>query len=146
MIGGILWWFANTRLGRTVALAIAMTVAVGGAWWFFSDHYYDKGVAACEAEHLAARNDANVEQAAENEQKNTDASEVAKQASDAAQEVNKGTEQSVSETREVIKYVYRDPPATAPIAPGACVRSVDPRVQSAISEARRAANGAGSPL
>lgn len=139
-------WFLMTKTGRTVAMAIAMTVGALLAWWAFSDHYYDKGVAACEAKQLAARNDANVKQAAENDKKNKTASEVATKASDAAEEATKGTEQAVAETKEVIRYVYRDSPKTAPVAPGACVRRLDPRVQSAIGEARRAANDAGGSL
>lgn len=139
-------WFIATKTGRTVALAIALAVGALASWYGFKTHYINVGVAQCEAAHEAARNKANVKQAAENEQKNKDASAVANKASDDAAKVNKDAENAVSAGKEAISNAYKQPPKTAPVAPGSCVRPVDPRVQSAIGAARRAANDAGGSL
>jgi hypothetical protein len=139
-------WFIATKTGRTVALAIALTVGFVAAWAGFKSHYYQQGWDAREAKYAADKAAANVRQAAKNEKANKDASAVANKASDDAAKVNKGAEETVAHGKEAISNVYKQPPKTAPVAPGACVRPVDPRVQSAIGASRRAANDAGGSL
>ena len=146
MWAAVLKFLFNTPMGRGVLLGGSISIGVALSWWLFSDHYEDIGYAKCQAEHQAALNEANVKQAEKNAQNAAIGSKVGQDAADAANEVVKDSGQSTAETKEVIKYVYRDPPKTAPIAPGSCVRAVDPRVQQSIERSISEANAAGGAL
>lgn len=143
---GVLAWLFNTTLGRYALVALISVAVAGLSWWAFSDHYYDKGVAACEAAHLKAVNAANVAQAEENDKKNTVSSEVANAATEAAEDVVSTIDTASVKTVEVIRYVYRDRPTTAPVTLNSCARSVDPGVQKRLDQAVDRANEAGGPL
>lgn len=143
---GIVAWFLTTPMGRTVAAALLISLSFGLSWWAFSDHYYDKGVDACNASHAKKQNDANTRQAALNNQSNATSSTVANAADKAGATVTAKVEKAVTEGKENVRIIYRDAPRTAPIALGSCVHPVDKRVQSRLEAARSAANGAaGNP-
>lgn len=146
MWAAVLKFLFNTPMGRGVLLGGSISIGVAISWWLFSGHYEDIGYAKCQAEHLEAVNKANADQAAKNAQNATIGSQVGQDAAAAANTVVKESDQSTADTKEVIKYVYRDPPKTAPIAPGSCVRAVDPRVQQSIERSVSEANAAGGAL
>lgn len=136
----ILKWFITSKWGLTILVAAAIAAGMALALWLFADHYYDKGKADCQGDLIAATAKANQAQAAANEARNKLASEVANRATASGAAVVKEADTTTQSTKEVIRYVYRDPPTTKPVA-GSCVHPVDKRVQDRISEAVRAANG-----
>lgn len=146
MGSGIIAFLLTTKLGRSISAALLIALGVGIAWWAFSDHYYDKGVAACEAGYKALQGESNRRQSDLNNQSNVTSSAVANAADKAGAAVIAATDSTVTGGKENVRIIYRDPPKTAPVAPGSCVHPVDRRVQSRIEAARAAANrAAGDP-
>ena len=128
-------WLFGTAMGRGVMLGASLMIGAGVSWWLFSDHYYDKGVASCQAGRATDTNAANVAQGEKNIASNQTSSDIGK-AADA--------EAAKNNSKETIHDVYKKPPVTAPVAVGSCVHPLDERVQDQISKARAAAVEAGS--
>jgi hypothetical protein len=135
-------FFLNTRLGQSLLLAAGISVAVGLTYWLVSSRAYDRGYAACQAQHAAAVDKANREQAKAEDAQRQGATEIAKTADASAQAATRAADEATHVTREVIDDVYREPPKTNPVVFGACVQlhPVDDRVQRRIDEAVDSAN------
>ena len=129
----------GTAMGRGVMLGASLMIGAGVSWWLFSDHYYDKGVAACQLGRATDTNAANVAQGETNIANNRKASEIGKAADEEAAKVAADAEQAKNESKETIHDVYKKPPVTAPVAVGSCVHPLDERVQDRIGAARDAA-------
>lgn len=136
-------WLFGTSMGRGVLLGSSIMIGAGLSWWLFSDHYYDQGVAACEAGRLGDTNAANVAQGEANITNNQTSSQIAKETDAEAAKVVADAEQAKSDSKETTHEVYKKPPVTAPVAIGSCVHPVDERVQDRIGKARAAAAKAG---
>lgn len=136
---GVIAWLFNTKVGRMVLLIGTVAITTLLLWYLFADHYRDEGYEKCQAEHIAALNDANVDQAVENEERNDTASEIATEADEAGEGVLETINRDKNDDEREIRYVYRDRPTTAPVHAGSCVHPVDPRVQDRIDEAYRRA-------
>lgn len=132
----------NTRLGQSLLLAGGIMAAVGVTYWLVSHRAYDRGYAACQAEHAAATDRANRAQATAEAAQRHGATEIAKTADASAQAATRAADEATHATREVITDVYREPPKTNPVVFGACVQlhPVDERVQRRIDEAVDSAN------
>lgn len=139
-------WLFTTKLGRIILLVGLSLVVVGLSWWAFSSHYDRVGYDRCQSEHAKALAEANARQAEENTRKNEVSSAIAAESASSSEELRAAADISTAETKEVIRYVYRDRPATAPVRPLSCAHPVDPRVQRELDEALRRANEAGGPL
>lgn len=139
-------WLLGTQTGRGVLIGGSIAIGMAVGWFAFSTHYYNEGVAACEAKLLRAANTSNVAQAATNEKNNATASAVATAATKAGAAVIADADESADESKGVIADVYKKPPTTAPVSLAACVHPVDDRVQDRIGAAVRAANEAGGSL
>lgn len=135
----VLAWLLGTATGRGVLIGGSITIGLAGGWWLFSSHYEKAGYEKCQAEHLAAQNKANEEQAQKNADNNQVSSEVGRDTSDNTTTVINESDTKTADAKETIRYVYRDPPRTAPVALGSCVHPVDDRVQQRIDEAVRRA-------
>lgn len=136
-------WLLGTQTGRGVLIGGSTTIGIAAGWFAFSTHYYNEGIAACEAKVLHAANRANVDQAETNDKRNATASTVANTAVKAGAAVVAKADKAADESKGVIADVYKKPPTTAPVSFDACVHPVDDRVQDRIGAAVRAANEAG---
>lgn len=132
----VLAWLFNTKLGQ----ALVALIIIALCWWGFSSHYDNIGYQRCQTEQAAAVAKANVDQAKKNDERNTAASEIAKDATEAATEVTTQADTTSAKTIEVIRYVYRDRPTSAPVAFGSCAHPLDDRVQRRLDEAVNRAN------
>lgn len=130
----------GTRLGQTITLALAISLAVGLSWWAFSSHYTGVGYEKCQGEHAAALAKANADQAAKNAENDRTSAEIGNQAADDAADVAKKADAGEAGAKEIVDDVYSKPAQTAPVALGSCVHPVDQRVQDAIDAAVRRAN------
>ena len=137
-------WLFGTAMGRGVMLGASLMIGAGVSWWLFSDHYYDKGVAACQLGRATDTNAANVAQGEKNIADNQTSSDIGKAADAEAAKVAADAEEAKNDSKETIHDVYKKPPVTAPVAVGSCVHPLDERVQDRISKARAAAVEAGS--
>lgn len=133
----VLAWLFNTKLGQ----ALVALIIIAACWWGFSSHYTKVGYEQCQTEQRDAVAKANVDQAAKNEDRNDTASEIAKEASEAATAVTTEADTSSAKTTEVIRYVYRDRPTSAPVVIGSCAHPLDDRLQKRLDEAVNRANG-----
>lgn len=138
--GKVVAWLFGTRIGRIVLVVAVALLAAVLTFHMVDSRAYKRGQLDCTTKHLAAEAEANQRQARENERRNKVASTIAKDADARGTEAVKATDIVSNETKEVIRYVYRDPPRTKPVA-GTCVHPVDERVQSRIDKAVNAANG-----
>lgn len=134
-----LLWFVNTKLGRTVGAALLIVIAVVASWYFFSTHYYNAGVKACEAKQLADVNKSNVAQGEQNKANNLASGAVAKDADKKQQQLTDAASKDNQTAKGEVHDIYKKPPATAPVRLGSCVHPVDDSVQRRIDEARAAA-------
>jgi hypothetical protein len=132
----VLAWLFNTKLGQ----ALVALIIIAACWWAFSSHYTGVGYDLCQQEHRDAVAEANVEQSKENEELNKAASDIAKAAADAATRINDESDAESEKTTEVIRYVYRDRPTSAPVSFGSCAHPLDQRVQQQLDEAVNRAN------
>lgn len=139
-MGSILTWFITSKWGITILLAVALAAGSLITYKLVVDRAFDRGVAKCRGELLAATALENQRQARLNVQRNTAASEIANAADAAGADVVRETDAATNDAKETIHVVYRDRPATKPVAPGSCVHPVDKRVQDKLSEAFNSAN------
>lgn len=138
-------WLFGTAMGRGVLMGGSIMIGMGIGWYAFSTHYYNEGVAACEAGRATDTNAANVAQGERNIEQNKTSSEIAKETDAEAAKVIEDVETAKAESKETIHDVYKKPPVTAPVAIGSCVHPLDERVQDRIGKARAAAAKARSP-
>lgn len=138
-------WLFGTAMGRGVLMGGSIAIGMALGWWAFSTHYYNQGVAECQAGRATDTNAANVAQGEQNIANNKTSSDIAKETDAEAVKVAEDAEKAKSESKETIENVYKKPPVTAPVAIGSCVHPVDERVQDRISKARAAAAKARSP-
>lgn len=139
MIGLALNWLITSRLGQTIILAAAISATAFLVHWYVDSKAYARGITDCTAQHAAATAQANLEQAAREKKQREGASEIAKDTDTAVVETVTELETASNETKEIIRYVYRDPPTPTAVA---CVpSSLDPRVQERIDRAVDASNG-----
>jgi hypothetical protein len=138
----MLKFFLDTRLGQSLLLAGGITLAIGLTYWWVSSSAYDRGYAACQAEHAKAVDDANRTQAKTEDAQRQGATQIAKAADASAQAATRAADEATHMTQGVITDVYREPPKTNPVVFGACVQlhPVDGRVQQRIDEAVDSAN------
>ncbi len=141
LLAKIAGWFITSKWGLTILACIVAIAASFLTYNIVVDRAYDRGVAKCQADHIAAEALANQRQDVENAARNTAASKIANTADAAGEAATAATDVSTNSTKEVIHYVYRDLPHTKPVAIGSCVHPVDDRVQQRFNEAIRAANG-----
>lgn len=139
----VVW--AGTKTGRTVLMALALALGLLIGWWAFSRHYYNKGLAECQAARLADTNAANVARGEANIANNAASSDLAQQTQAQGSGVVENAAAAAATAKETVNDVYKKPPTTAPIAFGSCVHPLDQRVQDRISQARSAAVEARSP-
>jgi len=135
-------FFLNTRLGQSILLALGMLIAGGVAYRWADSNGYDR----CQAEHARAVAAANVEVYDGQVKRDAGSLDAGKAADEAADAAVAAVDEKINETEEKVHVIYRDRPATAPVAPGACVHPVDPRVQDGIESAVDRANRANRSL
>jgi hypothetical protein len=125
-------WLLNTKLGRTVGLVVIVGLACLATFLYVDSRAFHRGEDAKQLEWDASVASAR-QKAAEHTAAQTDAgTQVAATATQAASQVNASVSKTDTETKEVIRYVYRDRPTTAPVEPGSLVHPLDPRVQHRI--------------
>lgn len=127
-------FFLGTKIGRTLAALILMAIAGGLTFWFVSDTYFDKGAASVQAKWDKAKVDAATAAREDKAKKDAAASDIAADTAERNQRDTAAAIDAGSKTNEVIRYVYRDPPATAPVNPLGCAHPLDPRVQRDIEQ------------
>ncbi|MGH8074274.1 MAG: hypothetical protein ACREO4_09390 [Lysobacter sp.] len=132
-------WLFGTAMGRGVLMGGSIAIGMALGWYAFSTHYYNAGVASCQAGRATDTNAANVAQGEKNIADNETASSIGKAADEEAAKVIEDAEQAKEESKESIHDVYKKPPVTAPVVAGSCVHPLDDRVQDRISKARAAA-------
>lgn len=137
-------WLFGTSMGRGVLLGGSLMVGAGASWWLFSAHYYEKGKTDCQLAQAQDTNAANVAQGERNAANNAVSSQIGKDAADAGNTLATDATRAAEKQKEKIDVVYREPPATAPVALGSCVHPVDDRVQHQFEQARAAAIEAGT--
>lgn len=145
-MSAIITWLFGTPMGRGVALGLSLAIGAAVSWYFFSSHYEKEGYDKCQAEHTAAQGQANADQAKKNDDNNKTSSEIGQAASAAAGTVVKDADHDAASAKKDIHDVYKQPPATAPLALGSCAHPLDKRVQERIDGAIREANAAGGSL
>ena len=145
MWAAVLKFLFATKMGRGVLLGGSVAIGILIGWYAFSTHYYNEGVASCQAGRLTDTNAANVKQGNDNIANNKTSSNIAKETDAEAAKVAADVEQAKQESKETVHEVYKNPPVTAPIVVGSCVHPVDERVQDRIAKARAAAAKARSP-
>lgn len=136
-----LTWLFGTKTGRAVFTA----AIIAACWWGFSTHYYNNGVKDCQSQRSTDTNAANVAQGEKNIASNQTSSAIEKKSDADAARVASEAEGANNQSKETVREVYRNPPATAPVAVGSCVHPLDQRVQDRISSARAAAVEARGP-
>lgn len=131
-MSALLAFFLDTRLGQSILLAVALAAAIAITW-----HHVDSAAFKRGQDDVQARWDAAKAEARQNAAQFVSgqaqagaelASDTGKKSADAHAQVDK----TVTETKEVIRYVYRDRPTVPPAAGVACLRPVDDRVQRRI--------------
>lgn len=132
-------WLFGTSMGRGVLLGCSLMVGAGASWWLFSDHYYGKGKTDCQLARLQDTNLANVAQGERNAANNATSSQIGQESAKAGNAAVDDAVKAAETSKEKVDVVYRDPPATAPVAYGSCVHPVDDRVQQQFEQARAAA-------
>ena len=132
-------WLFGTSMGRGVLLGCSLMVGAGASWWLFSDHYYEKGKTDCQLAQLRDTNLANVAQGERNAANNATSSQIGQESAKAGNAAVDDAVKAAETSKEKVDVVYRDPPATAPVAYGSCVHPVDDRVQQQFEQARAAA-------
>lgn len=132
-------WLFGTSMGRGVLLGCSLMVGAGASWWLFSDHYYEKGKTDCQLDQLRDTNVANVAQGERNAANNVTSSQIGQESAKAGNAAVDDAVKAAETSKEKVDVVYRDPPATAPVAYGSCVHPVDDRVQQQFEQARAAA-------
>lgn len=142
-MSAIIGFFTTTKLGQALGLAILLTIAIFATWRVVDHKAFVRGEASVQAKWDKA--------VAEARQKATDhaaaqaraSSGIAATARTDSQAAAAAIEKTTVETKEVIRYVYRDPPKGAPVRPGSCVYPLDGRVQDriqlSVDQARAAA-------
>lgn len=131
-------FFLDTRIGQAILLAVGMLIAGGLAYRWADGNGYDR----CQAEHALAVADANVETYNAQVKRDAGSLDAGKAADKAGAEAVAEVDQQTQQTEEKVHVIYRDRPATAPVASGSCVHPVDPRVQDGIESAVDRANAA----
>ena len=139
MWGIAIKWLFGTSMGRGVLLGCSLMVGAGASWWLFSDHYYEKGKTDCQLAQLRDTNLANVAQGERNAANNATSSQIGQESAKAGNAAVDDAVKAAETSKEKVDVVYRDPPATAPVAYGSCVHPVDDRVQQQFEQARAAA-------
>ena len=132
-------WLFGTSMGRGVLLGCSLMVGAGVSWWLFSGHYYEKGKTDCQLAQLRDTNLANVAQGERNAANNATSSQIGQESAKAGNAAVDDAVKAAETSKEKVDVVYRDPPATAPVAYGSCVHPVDDRVQQQFEQARAAA-------
>lgn len=138
-------WLFGTAMGRGVLLGGSIAIGMALGWYVFSTHYYNEGVASCQAGRVEDTNAANVAQGEQNIADNLTSSEIGKAADADAAKVAADAEEAKNDSKETVHEVYKKPPVTAPVAIGSCVHPLDERVQDRIGKARAAAVEARGP-
>lgn len=138
-------WLFGTAMGRGVLLGGSIAIGMALGWYAFSTHYYNEGVASCQAGRATDTNAANVAQGEKNIANNQTSSDIGKATDAEAAKVIEDAEQAKQDSKETVHEVYKKPPVTAPIVVGSCVHPLDERVQDRIGKARAAAAKARSP-
>ncbi len=133
-------WFLTSKMGRTILISLGLVVILGGLYWFLDHRAYTRGMADCQAAYNAAQVEADRDQAKREDAQRHEATQIAKDSDTKAQEATRATDTATAETKEVIRYVYRDPPKTQPVVAGTCVHPLDARVQREINKAVDSAN------
>lgn len=137
----IITWLFSTQMGRGVLMGGSIAIGMAIGWYAFSTHYYNEGVAKCQADHMAAANRSNVAQGQQNIDHNKTSSSISKTTDADVAKVAAETEQAKYESKETTRDVYDKPPVTAPVAIGSCVHPLDDRVQKRIDQASASAGG-----
>lgn len=140
MLAAIGKWFITSKIGLSIILAVGIVASAAITYHVISKRAYERGVADERGRNIAAVAAANVKQAAENERKNRESSEIANEADKKGQAAANDVDTKTNQTKEVIRYVYHDAPRTKPVAPGSFVHPVDRRVQDRIDAAVDQAN------
>jgi predicted lipid-binding transport protein (Tim44 family) len=125
-------WLLNTKLGRTIGAAALIAITAFAVWHYVDSRAFQRG-----QDDVQAKWDASVASARQRAAQHTAAqtdegAKVAATATQAASEAHASVVKTDTETKEVIRYVYRDRPTTAPVQPGSLVHPLDPRVQDRI--------------
>jgi hypothetical protein len=134
-------WFVTSKIGLTI---IGTTIGLLGIWLgvhLFAEKHYDRGYATARGEEIARTAAANIAQAKENERRNALASEIAKAADAAGENVVQEADTTTNQNKEAVHNVYVKPPRTRPVSPGNLVHPLDRRVQARIDAAVDQANG-----
>lgn len=136
-------WFLTSKLGRSLLIGAGIALVVWLTKWYVEDKAYDRGYAACQAEHNKATDEANRDQAKREGEQREGATAIAKESTEAATRATQATDAATAKTNEVIRYVYREPITPAV---GCVPHPLDDRVQDRLREAVDRANRAGSSL
>lgn len=139
MLSTVVAWLFGTHMGRGVLLGGSLAIGAGLSWWGFSDHYYEKGKTDCQLARAVGTNAANVAQGEQNAANNQVSSMIGQEAAKAGAAAVEAAQNATNSGKEKVDVVYRDAPATAPVALGSCVHPVDVRVQDEFEKARAAA-------
>lgn len=142
MLSTAIAWLFGTSMGRGVLLGGSLMIGAGVSWYAFSDHYYEKGKTDCQLARATDANAANVAQGEQNAANNQVSSQIGQDAAKAGAAAIDAIDTATNTGKEKVDVIYRDAPATAPVALGSCVHPVDDRVQDQFEQARAAAAAA----
>jgi hypothetical protein len=132
VISAALAWLAGTRAGRTLAVVLIAAAVAAATYAYVDSRAFHRGQADVQAKWDKAVTNAR-QQAAAHTAAQTDAgAKVAATATQASTKAHAAVLKTDTETKEVIRYVYRDRPTTDPVQPGSLVHPLDPRVQDRI--------------
>lgn len=131
-MSAVIAFFFETKVGRSLGLAILLALAIGITWWRVDARAFARGQADIQAKWDAAVSTARQRATDSTAADAHAASGIAATARTASANATAAVDKTVAQTKEVIRYVYRDPPAGAPVRPGSCVYPLDQRVQDRI--------------
>lgn len=132
MISTIVAFFTGTKLGRSIGLAVLLALACFATYKVVHHRAFKEGQAATQAKWDSAVATARSEASKAAATNDRTSAGIAAQARTGASTASAAVDKTVTQSKEVIRYVYKNPPVGAPVRPGSCVFALDDRVQKRI--------------
>lgn len=127
-------WLFTTAIGRTVLLALVISITAGLTYWYIDDKAYDRGYDDAKAECDKLQSDAKTKLLNQRAAEASTGAAITAAVARAAQAKVDAIDLQNDNDKKVIDDEYRKP-AGAPVAFGSCVHAVPAGVQNVIDAA-----------